>query len=241
MNRFFILLALVPGIILEPMIPQVPVSSNTAVIEEEQEQIIDETIVNITETEQDIQKSVSSIVYTNVVYKTPYETYTYATLDEAKENINISILSDSECNLRAIENKNKYACEAEKVLELLNEYRRENGLSEVVHDDTIATAAMHRAVESAYADWNMTAYENGIIKRHIRPNFEKASTILDYYGLTGSYGENYGRYQDSPEEIINDWKASSSHNSLMLGNYTRAGIGVAQDSEGYYYWILLLM
>lgn len=101
---------------------------------------------------------------------------------------------------------------------------------------------MHRAAESAYSDWNMTAYENGVTKRHLRPNFEKASTILGYYGLGGSYGENYGRYQESPEEILDGWKNSSSHNAVLLtGAYTRCGIGVAQDSEGYFYWIALFM
>ena len=99
--------------------------------------------------------------------------------------------------------------------------------------------AMHRAAESAYSDWNMTAYENGS-KRHIRPNFEKASSIATEYGITGNFGENYGRYFDTPAEILNGWKNSDAHNALLLnGSYTKAGIGIAADSDGYLYWIAI--
>ena len=98
---------------------------------------------------------------------------------------------------------------------------------------------MHRAAESAYADWNMTAMEGGA-KRHIRPNFTKASTIASEYGIGGNFGENFGRWQASPSEIIAQWKTSSSHNALLLsGSYTKVGIGVAQDSYGDYYWVAL--
>ena len=98
---------------------------------------------------------------------------------------------------------------------------------------------MHRAAESAYADWNMTAMEGGA-KRHIRPNFTKASTIASEYGIGGNFGENFGRWQASPSEIIAQWKSSSSHNALLLsGSYTKVGIGVAQDSLGDYYWVAL--
>ena len=183
-----------------------------------------------------------SAVYTNVTYKNAYSTYTYGTLEEAKASINIPILSDAEGNARANSNKTTYSGQASRGLDLINEYRGANGLGSVSYDDTIATAAMHRAAESAYADWNMTAYENGVTKRHIRPNFQKASTILDYYGLGGSYGENFGRFQETPEEILDGWKSSSAHNAVLLtGGYTRCGIGVAQDSEGYFYWVAIFM
>ena len=99
---------------------------------------------------------------------------------------------------------------------------------------------MHRAAESAYADWNMTAKENGQTKRHIRPNFEKASSIKEQYGITGNFGENYGRNYATPEGILSGWQGSPAHNALLLSaSYDEIGIGVAQDSEGYFYWIAL--
>lgn len=177
---------------------------------------------------------------TNVVYKDAEgNSYNYASLDEAKASVKVAALSDSEAKAAAKANKTAYASQAAEVVNLINEYRTANGLAKLTVNDTLSTAAMHRATESAYADWNMTAMEGGA-KRHIRPNFTKASTIASEYGIGGNFGENFGRWQASPSEIIAQWKSSSSHNALLLsGSYTKVGIGVAQDSYGDYYWVAL--
>lgn len=177
---------------------------------------------------------------TNVVYKDAEgSSHNYASLDEAKASIKVATLSDSEAKAAAKANKTTYASLASEVVNLINEYRTANGLAKLSVNDTLSTAAMHRAAESAYADWNMTAMEGGA-KRHIRPNFTKASTIASEYGIGGNFGENFGRWQASPSEIIAQWKSSSSHNALLLsGSYTKVGIGVAQDSYGDYYWVAL--
>lgn len=177
---------------------------------------------------------------TNVVYKDAEgSSHNYASLDEAKASIKVATLSDSEAKAAAKANKTAYASQASEVVNLINEYRTANRLAKLTVNDTLSTAAMHRAAESAYADWNMTAMEGGA-KRHIRPNFTKASTIASEYGIGGNFGENFGRWQASPSEIIAQWKTSSSHNALLLsGSYTKVGIGVAQDSYGDYYWVAL--
>lgn len=177
---------------------------------------------------------------TNVVYKDAEDSsHNYASLDEAKASIKVATLSDSEAKTAAKANKTAYASQASEVVNLINEYRTANGLAKLTVNDTLSTAAMHRAAESAYADWNMTAMEGGA-KRHIRPNFTKASTIASEYGIGGNFGENFGRWQASPSEIVAQWKSSSSHNALLLSeSYTKVGIGVAQDSLGYYYWVAL--
>ena len=178
--------------------------------------------------------------FTNVTYKDGNGTsHSYATLDEAKAAIKVQVLSDAQAKTAAKNNKTTYSTQAGQVVELINAYRTANGLKALTYNDTLATAAMHRAAESAYSDWNMTAMENGA-KRHIRPNYKKASTIADEYGISGNFGENFGRWQASPEEIVSNWKASSSHNALLLGTeYTKIGVGVAQDSLGDYYWIAI--
>lgn len=182
----------------------------------------------------------TAAVLTDVVYKDGNGTkHRYATLDEAKAAIKVPTLSDAEAKAAAAANKKTYASLATEVVNLINEYRAANGLAKLTVNDTLSTAAMHRAAESAYSDWNMTALENGV-KRHIRPNFRKASTIAEEYGIGGNFGENFGRWQQSPAEIVAGWKASSSHNALLLsGEYTQIGIGIAQDSYGDYYWIAL--
>lgn len=182
-----------------------------------------------------------AVTYTNVKFSNADgNSTTYGTLEEAKASISVPTLSDAEGNARAVANKTTYANYASQMLNLINEYRASNGLAALTYNDTLATAAMHRAVESAYSGWNMTAYENGTTKRHIRPNYEKASSIGTYYGITGNFGENYARFFQTPQEALTGWKNSSAHNKLLLStSYSSVGIGVAVDSAGYYYWIAI--
>ena len=177
---------------------------------------------------------------TSVVYKDAYNNeFKYATLDEAKAAVKVKTLSDAEAKAAAQANKTTYAAFAQETLNRINEYRTANGIPALTYSDKAANAAMHRAAENAYSDWNMTAMENGS-KRHIRPNFEKASSIGDVYGISGNFGENFGRIFNSPAEIVGAWQGSSSHNALLLStNYTQVGIGVAQDSFGDYYWVAI--
>lgn len=177
--------------------------------------------------------------YTNVVFKNATDVYKFDTLAEAKASVNVDKLSDEAARSVAKSNEALYASQVEELVGLINEYRTANGLPKVDLTANLTDAAMHRAAESAYSDWNMTAYENGS-KRHIRPNFEKASSIATEYGITGNFGENYGRYFNTPAEILDGWKNSEAHNALLLNvSYTKAGIGIAADSDGYLYWIAI--
>lgn len=196
----------------------------------------------VTEPVTEVHKTTSQVNnsdYTNVVFKNATDTYKFDTLTAAKEAVNVKRLSDEAARSLAKSNETLYASQVEELVGLINEYRTANGLNKVDLTANLTDAAMHRAAESAYSDWNMTAYENGS-KRHIRPNFEKASSIATEYGITGNFGENYGRYFDTPAEILNGWKNSDAHNALLLnGSYTKAGIGIAADSDGYLYWIAI--
>lgn len=180
-----------------------------------------------------------TVTYTDIVYKDAYNTYKYSTLEEAKANINVNTLTDAQAKAEAAVNKAAYSAQVNELVSMINAYRTANGLPELAYNDNLTNAAMHRAAESAYADWNMTAKENGT-KRHIRPNFEKASSIGAEYGITGNFGENYGRYHTSTTEILEGWQNSSAHNALLLSDkYTNIGIGIAKDSAGYFYWIAI--
>lgn len=205
-------------------------------------EMVPETAATVTEPVTEVHKTTSQVNnsdYTNVVFKNATDTYKFDTLTAAKEAVNVKRLSDEDARSLAKSNETLYASQVEELVGLINEYRTANGLNKVDLTANFTDAAMHRAAESAYSDWNMTAYENGS-KRHIRPNFEKASSIATEYGITGNFGENYGRYFDTPAEILNGWKNSDAHNALLLnGSYTKAGIGIAADSDGYLYWIAI--
>ena len=208
----------------------------------ETEMVPETAAAAVTEPVTEVHKTTSQVNnsdYTNVVFKNATDTYKFDTLTAAKEAVNVKRLSDEAARSLAKSNETLYASQVEELVGLINEYRTANGLNKVDLTANLTDAAMHRATESAYSDWNMTAYEKGS-KRHIRPNFEKASSIATEYGITGNFGENYGRYFDTPAEILNGWKNSDAHNALLLnGSYTKAGIGIAADSDGYLYWIAI--
>lgn len=148
-------------------------------------------------------------------------------------------LTDAQGKAFAKYNADKYNGLAVDVVEMINEHRTANGIEPVAVDKTLTLVAMHRAAENAWVECFTTTVTEGKL-HHIRPNGMKASTIFSVYGLSGMYGENMGRYQMTPYEIVlgeYGWKNSKTHNELMLNNnYTKVGIGVAQDSYGDYYW-----
>lgn len=146
-------------------------------------------------------------------------------------------LTDQQANSMAYQNSLKYIEYANEVVSLINQERITAGVPVVVCDSTLMIVAMHRSAENAWMDW--IEVSDG---HHIRPNGQKASTICNYYGLFGSYGENLGRYQLSSSQIVSGWHDSAAHYACMTNaKYSRVGIGVAQDSEGYFYWTAVFM
>lgn len=120
---------------------------------------------------------------------------------------------------------------------LINEIRVKANVSYVSFDAKLDIMANHRAYENASNNWFVTDGKN-----HIRPNGDVASTICNYYEQYGLFGEVMGRYQASAQEIIDGWCNSPAHYACIVNpNYTRVGIGVAQDANGDLYWVAIFM
>ena len=135
----------------------------------------------------------------------------------------------------------KYDNQIQELVSIINDYRISNSLYPLEYNNVLSLAAEHRATESAYSDWNMIGYTSDGAMHHYRPNFESASSIFELYNLSGNFGENYARYFSSCAEAVEGWKNSKAHNALMLSNnYNYIGVGIAQDAEGYFYYILLM-
>lgn len=110
-------------------------------------------------------------------------------------------------------------------------------MATVTYDATLTDMAQVRASENAANDYFVI--ENG---KHKRPDGRNASSICEDYGQTGYFGEVMGRYQTSPVEIVNGWHNSATHYACMTNTkYSRVGVGVAADSEGYLYWVAIFM
>jgi uncharacterized protein YkwD len=144
-----------------------------------------------------------------------------------------SVSEDDINNALAKVNENTYAEYINEVYTLINQERAAVGAPAVSLDNTLTVMACHRAVENAKNSF-MEVSADG---HHLRPDGSNASSICYYYGQYGNFGEIMGRRQTSPAEIVAGWHNSSAHYACMISTkYTRVGIGVAQTSDGTYYW-----
>ena len=110
-------------------------------------------------------------------------------------------------------------------------------MAAVTYDVTLTDMAQVRASENAANDYFVI--ENG---KHKRPDGRKASSICEDYGQSGNFGEVMGRYQETPDEIVTGWHNSATHYACMTNTkYSRVGVGVVADSEGYLYWVAIFM
>lgn len=126
-------------------------------------------------------------------------------------------------------NYNEYYTYIVEVANLINQFRAENGLGAISLDYTNCIVAGIRSAEGAHLDYFS----------HERPDGTKVSTVINYYGIPWDRcGENLGRRQVTPQEIVEDWKNSDAgHREIMLKTeWTSMGIGIARDSEGDLYW-----
>lgn len=185
----------------------------------------------------ELESENQSLVEETVASEEALETQSSETL--AQETESESISEDAVNAAKARENATTYSAYINEVYSLINELRASQGLGAVALDQTITLAANHRAYENAVNNFFVVDEATG---HHIRPNGSKASTIAVYYGLSGSFGEVMGRYQTTPSDIVNGWISSQSHYLVLVSSkYTRVGVGVAQDSEGHYYWVAIFM
>lgn len=124
-----------------------------------------------------------------------------------------------------------------QVISGINAERAAAGVAAVTYDATLTDMAQVRASENAANDYFVI--ENG---KHKRPDGRNASSICSDFEQTGYFGEVMGRYQTSPVEIVNGWHNSATHYACMTSaKYSRVGVGVAADSEGYLYWVAIFM
>ena len=114
----------------------------------------------------------------------------------------------------------------ERITELVNEARKNNGLNEVLLDNELSQAALSRASECAHKF------------SHTRPDGTKCFTILGEMGISYSYAaENIAYGQEDADEVMNDWLNSPGHRAnIMNSHVTKIGVGYI-DVDGRIYWV----
>lgn len=121
-------------------------------------------------------------------------------------------------------------------LNLINDYREENGLQALQLSDNISTASAHYAHDMAKYD----AYR--VPEAHVSgpTDYYFEGAILtdrmnqeDYYG--SAYGENIAAGQASVQEVFEAWRNSPPHNEMMLNpDMNVIGIGLVENPETSY-------
>lgn len=119
---------------------------------------------------------------------------------------------------------------SQKVLEYVNQYRTENGLSTLSYNETLYQAATIRAKELKQSF------------SHSRPNGKSAFSILDEMDIFYmSAGENIAAGFNTPKSAFTAWINSTGHRANILGGYTSAAVGVYIAPDETCYWCLMLI
>lgn len=120
----------------------------------------------------------------------------------------------------------------ETLLQLLNEYRQDNGR------DSLAPSAELNAA----ADW----FANDMVSKgyyaddHLDSLGRNPTQRGADFGYPWGVGENLGAGSifDDPQRILDAWKGSPSHNANLLGSSYEM-VGIATDTGSYgWYWVL---
>lgn len=116
---------------------------------------------------------------------------------------------------------------ANQIHQLVNDHRASMGLPALKKDQQYA---------SAYAvDHTQYMIEKEKISHD---NFGERSKGMKERGAS-SVGENVAYGYSTAEALVEAWINSPSHKQVMEGNYTHAGFGVIQDTQGRYYYTQL--
>ena len=115
-----------------------------------------------------------------------------------------------------------------EVYNLTNSVRANAGKWSLSLDSQLTNIACARAYEIA---------SNNCFS-HTRPDGRSCFSILDDYCVVYMCaGENLAYGQESPQEVVDAWVASSGHYNTMIGDYNKIGIGVCVAGDGTIYWV----
>lgn len=115
--------------------------------------------------------------------------------------------------------------EGYKVLDLVNQERKKQGLSQLVMDKDLLEAAVQRAAETSFR-WS-----------HTRPDGENFNTVKSTTSWGYLSAENIAAGQANAGAAVNSWMNSSGHKANILSSdYAATGIA-AFKHNGKIYWV----
>lgn len=113
----------------------------------------------------------------------------------------------------------------QQVIDLVNEIRKENGLSPLTANWQLSRVARYKAQEMH--DKNYFS--------HTSPTYGSPMTMIKSFGISCSRaGENIAMGYKTPEDVVNGWMNSSGHRANILNaSYTQIGVGYVSNGN---YW-----
>ncbi|WLR43387.1 CAP domain-containing protein [Bacillus carboniphilus] len=115
--------------------------------------------------------------------------------------------------------------EVQQVIDLTNEERRKNGLSDLKADQELSAVAKAKS-----DDMQANNYFS-----HTSPNHGTPFEMMRSYGIDfNTAGENIAQGQPTAADVVEDWMNSEGHRKNILnGDYTHIGVGY--NSNGHYW------
>lgn len=112
-----------------------------------------------------------------------------------------------------------------EVIRLVNEIRKQNGLSELTYDWQLSRVARIKS-----EDMRDNKYFS-----HTSPTYGSPFQMIKNFGITyRSAGENIARGQTTAQKVVDAWMNSSGHRANILNSsYTHIGVGYASNGH---YW-----
>ena len=116
-----------------------------------------------------------------------------------------------------------YDGEEEQFLQLINEYRQDNGVGPLTLSDSLSVASERHSEDMG--KYNFFAHDT-VRSSYYPANAEPWDRMrAEGYGYNTFKGENIAAGYETAEEVLQGWRNSPSHNHAMLdGNYHAIGI-----------------
>lgn len=189
--------------------------SNTAYADEERS-----TTIVSNETTTQIETTTSIIIEPTTIIQTTTQPPTVSS------SLRADLLSLVEPNISS------HYSQITELYNLINEARRNSGLSDLILSPQLNKVSTYRALE-------MAENENGTSQvSHTRPNGMSFSSVAREFGVGyNMIGENICDILSDSNSVNSAFYNSDSHRNNMLGDFTYVGIGIAVANNGVYYWV----
>lgn len=108
---------------------------------------------------------------------------------------------------------NYYYTEAYKLVDLINDYREENGQDRLSTNDNLMKIAMYRAMQC-----NVDFEHDGLVGGHVSEAIRGAGFGDSYVGIHSPYSFNEAIHwgSNTAEQALDGWKNSPPHNEFIL-------------------------